>query len=511
MLSRIFSWLFGSCSSGSAQSDADAEFGPPPSPEPKSAPLTNNASSTATPPAATSELREKASARRIRARADARTKEPKAVSPKATKTKKAESPEPDPIDLDIGLDIGTSCTKAVLGDRETNEQTAIPLNGGRKLAGFLLPTQVYLKDGIYSLEPTEGATLLRNLKIRIIHSGTNGNGHSETNAIRDLTAFVALALRRIVKWHSSEPVSRHGNRTPSWNLNVGLPSKGKPNDHFEKIYRGIVEAAIMTVPGTDPITLESVAAATKVPNGTDWLPIGRVHYYPEAAAQLASLIYSPHRPEGCLLVVDVGAGTLDVSTIRIGSRATGVRCSFHFCEVAPLGVHFLHLARRTHVANQDDPAAFDRLLESIPVDDGVTHGEAIPQPDPPSSFHSRCRSVIQGNVVRYRKHLRSKHTSPAYRPWTEGLPYVLSGGGHRDNYFQKVLRVDLEMWLSTVCSEWDQSSTGGPRRGLQLRPFPTPKAFTPRHLAPEFDRFSVAHGLSLGTENLMEVIQARTD
>ena len=446
-----------------------------------------------------------------------------ARAPVATKTRKSVAerlpeeeqparvnPPPDIIDLDIGLDIGTSCTKAVLGDRESNEQTAIPLNGGRKLAGFLLPTLVYVKDGAYALEPSEGAIVARNLKIRLIHAGKSGIGHKESGAICDLTAFTALTLRRVLEWHSSGPSSRSGRRIASWNLNVGLPSRGSPKDPFESIYRGIVETAVRLVPGDTAITKATIAAAMTQRGQVDWLPASRIHYYPEAAAQLASLIYSPHRPEGCLLVVDVGAGTLDVSTIRVGSRATGVRCSFHFCEVAPLGVHFLHLARRGQ-EGRNDAMSFERLLESIPDDTGSNAIYGTPQAEPPAHFHERCRGVLMGNVVRYRKRLRDAHASRAFRPWVDGLPYVLSGGGRRDPYFQKLLCADLEGWLSTVCSEWDQSLTGAPHRGLQLRSFPTPKAFGPRYLAPEFDRFSVAHGLSLGAENLMEIIQARSD
>jgi hypothetical protein len=333
--------------------------------------------------------------------------------------------------------------------------------------------------------------------------------HGNEDAVHELAAFAALALRRILEWHSSAASAAHGKRAVSWSLNVGLPSKGSANDPFETIYRRIVEAAVTLVPGSTPITQEAVVAAVAGECEADWLPHSRIHYYPEAAAQLASLILSPHRPEGCLLVVDVGAGTLDVSTIRIGGNATGARCSFHFCEVAPLGVHFLHLARSGQFAGNGDMTAFERLVQTIPIDDGVTAmpiaGAAIPNPQ----FQERCREVVVGNVVRYRNHLKAAHMSRTFRPWPAGLPYVLSGGGRRDAYYERLLNTDLPRWLETVCSEWDQTQTGGSQRRLMLRPFPIPKAFLPRSLTSDFDRFSVAHGLSLGVENLIHVAQAR--
>jgi len=414
-------------------------------------------------------------------------------------------PMPDPLDLDIGLDIGTSCSKAVIGNRELNEQVAVPINGGRTLAGFLLPTRVYIADGEYSLDETDGAVVRRNLKIRLIHGG---NGTAAGDTICDLAAFTALTLRRILEWHSEKASAKHGRRLVSWNLNVGLPSKGSVNDPFEAVYRRIVGAAVTSVPGDQPITLQSISAALAEASESEWLPDERIHYYPEAAAQLASLIFSPHRPEGCLLVVDVGAGTLDVSTIRIGGSNSGTRCAFHCCEVAPLGVHFLHLARGGQIPDRRDLSAFARLIESIPADDGTKAMPSVRASSVPSRFQERCKEVILKNVVKYRNHLKAAHISRTYRPWHAGLPYVLSGGGRRDEYFQTLLSTDLGQWLETVCSEWDPLITG-PRRGLMLQPFPPPKAFTPRILVADFDRFSVAHGLSLGVDNLMQVTQAK--
>lgn len=500
MFSRILGWLF------------RGDSGAPPKQTKKAASETIDATEAAP------------TAKREESLVDSATRAPRKTAPKVV-APQSDTPGPrvarkertetveahrDPLDLDIGLDIGTSCSKAVVGNRELSEQVAVPLNGGRTLAGYLLPTRVHLTGGVYSLRETKDGQTRQNLKIRLLHRSESGNSF-QGRTVGDLVAFVALTLRCVLEWHGEKFSGLHRQRLVSWNLNIGLPSKGSGDDPFEAIYGRIVKAAVSLVPGNGPITEQAVETAMAIPGEPDWLPFARIHYYPEAAAQLASLIFSPHRPEGCLLVVDVGAGTLDISTLRISGSATGARCVFHCCEVAPLGVHFLHLARSGYVYERRDAAEFDRLIESIPADDGINAVSGIRMTDAPTRFREACKEVILKNVVRYRKHLKGVHLSRTFKPWPAGLPYVLSGGGRRVEYFQQLLSADLRHWLDTVCSEWDQTLIGGPKRGLTLRPFPTPKAFEPRFLSVDFDRFSVAHGLSLGVDNLMQVTQARVD
>ncbi len=411
-----------------------------------------------------------------------------------------------PIDLDIGFDLGTSCTKVVIGDREANRQTAIPLNRGRDLRGYLLPTRVYLKAGTYSLDPFAGGAEKSGLKIRLL--GTAGKGHvDDEEVLCDLAAFSALVLRRILNWYDRNLAAKHPNREPIWHLNIGLPSPGGSDDRFAPTYRRLMRVAVALAPGDAPILYDEVARLIKTAEGVDtsWLPVVRMNTFPEAGAQLASLILSPHRPTGCLLVVDVGAGTMDISTMRIGGDVTSARCTLHVCEVAQLGVHYLFLAR--HGFGPDDQLT-PEMLAKIPPDDGIRSLPHQGLPISPPEFVSRCKESILPVVTKYRSLLKKSHVSPAFKPWVNGLPYVLSGGGHRDPFYQNLLESQLEAWLQTVASEWADTPNAKRHRGLVNQSFPLPRSFAPREMAPHFDRFSVAHGLSLGADGLMEIGRA---
>ncbi len=426
----------------------------------------------------------------------------KKSAPNANSAPIPEKPRLLPVDLDIGLDLGTSCTKAVIGDREANRQTAVPLNLGRDLRGYLLPTRVYVVDGAYSLKASAKSSVRRDLKMRIMESA-NRKGGADHTALCDFTAFAALSIRRILDWYHRELAASHPNREPIWHLNVGLPSQGGKNDKFGPIYHRLMRAAVRLVPGNALITQELTQKfLDDNASGELWMPDARLKAFPEAGAQLASLILSPHRPSGCLLVVDVGAGTMDISTIRVGGDAAGARCTMHVCGVAPLGVHYLFLARSGLLSGE---APTPDLLTQIPDDDGIRPVARNGYAGAPTDFVNRCKNAILPVVSRYRHRLKEAHASRAFRPWIEGLPYVLSGGGHRDPFYQDLLGTSLEAWLETVVSEWDRTLPAGPHRGLVRQSFPTPRSFAPKVLLRDFDRFSVAHGLSLGADGLMEI------
>ena len=417
---------------------------------------------------------------------------------------------PAAIDLHLGLDIGTSCTKAVLGDSNSGQQTAIPLGGnGPGLSTFLRPTKVYLNGGSYSLASSKGATVCQNLKLQLIHGCSSGK--IDRTCQEHLVAFTALMLQEIRKWHAASYATKHPGMVPCWWLNVGLPSKGGAQDVFADVYRVIIAAAVHLIDQEAAVDESSVRQALTQSGGeSNWLPQARIAFYPEAAAQLSSLLLSPHCPDGCLVVVDVGAGTMDVSTLRVGRGNHEARCSFHFCEVAPLGVHFLHLARQGigRLSNLSD-ADLKKALDTLPEDNGLlpfAAPTATNGTDQTLGFRARCKEVVLANIVKFRRSLKRSHVSPNYDPFPHVLPYILSGGGHRDSFYQILLDQELEEWL-LPCTDWqlNRSDRANWGQGMKRLDFPFPHQFSPRSLKSDFDRFSVAHGLSLGADNLMKI------
>jgi hypothetical protein len=137
------------------------------------------------------------------------------------------------------------------------------------------------------------------------------------------------------------------------------------------------------------------------------------------------------------------------------------------------------------------------------------HGPA--QDGAPFGFVNACRDANVPTLHRYRMRLREAHQSQNYRPWIDGLPYVLAGGGHFDPFYQNLIQHRLPEWLCTLVDEWHPTFPDNHYRGLRMQRFPLPQNFGSAILAPHFDRFSVAHGLSLGKDGLMDFHEASQD
>ena len=409
------------------------------------------------------------------------------------------------IDLVIGLDIGTSFTKAVLGETDRDIQEAVPLNDGSDLDGYLRPTEIYLQNGSYQLKRSPGMTELRNLKIQVLHAHKRGR-EAPLNA---LTAYVALVLRMILDWHREKYARKHSGRGAAWSLNVGLPSHGEAMDGLSKTYRKVVMAAARLADHREAVTEALVSQALNDSHAPAprWIADSNIDFYPEASAQLASLVRSAHCRQGPLMVIDVGAGTLDVSTLCVGTDAHEARISFHYCRVANLGVDFLHLAREGYLWDQTDDAQFHALLAKLPPPRNGAPRAA--RHETPPDFEIRCKEVLLSTVTKFRKALKVAHVDGvAYGPFRAGLPYVLSGGGCSDPYYKTLLQQKLTDWMFTLCREWEDNPAARRHHNQAMiqTTFPVPPRFNPQDLGRlHFDRFSVAHGLSLGTENLMTI------
>src|SRR5690606_17581127 len=133
------------------------------------------------------------------------------------------------------------------------------------------------------------------------------------------------------------------------------------------------------------------------------------------------------------------------SMLKVSSTTTGANCFSHCSDVAPLGVHFLQIERQ----GLESAADLDLGLEDV-----IDGFRANRKTDAEERFSSRCRETLLTTVARYRKALKSVHTSSNYRPWASGLVYVLSGGGHRDAFYQELLQVRLREWMRPLVAEW---------------------------------------------------------
>jgi len=248
-------------------------------------------------------------------------------------------------DIIIGLDFGTACTKAIIGDDILQTAYAVPF-GELAYDGhpYLIATRVYAAggsdDGSLSLET--GQISVDDLKIKLL-----GDPHRPLLAVKEsklqattldcCVGYLALVLREVVAWFLETHADAYRNANLAWQLNIGLPSRSYDNKELKETYFLLALAAWRAAVHVGPITVTSARDALEksrddirnLENGVDvatdenHLHPDDIGVVPEVIAEVVGYARSNLRREGTHLLVDVGASTVDVATFVLHSKDDG--------------------------------------------------------------------------------------------------------------------------------------------------------------------------------------------
>jgi len=220
----------------------------------------------------------------------------------------------------IGVDFGTSSTKIAF--RRLGEGTSFVAPAALasdELPWFCTPTAYSVADGLVRLG-TSSQEADANLKLRLLGSSLPADefGDEERKCIAYLGWMIEHATRAAME-HFRLDRSRVI-------LNVGVPvalfgERERLRARFDK-YQAVAQAAMATttqgggpgiqqaMPVAELMALVDTALASRE-------SMGAVAIMPESSAALVSLQSDPFTEEGTYTVVDIGAGTRDVSSSRL--------------------------------------------------------------------------------------------------------------------------------------------------------------------------------------------------
>ena len=404
-----------------------------------------------------------------------------------------------PIDLVLGVDLGTSCTKVVIGDPGWQDKFfAVPFApADGSISAWFNPTR-------FGPEA--------NLKMRLMND-------PELEHVRDLLAcYLAEVINHSRSWFDSNRPADYRGREIYWSLNLGFPGKAVDDSPLALAYRSIATVAVSLASCPETPSLELAARLRQHgPEGKPFIPSGRIELYPEIAAQLAGYVNSPFRQPGSLLLIDVGAGTLDVSTIILHQDHAQDVVSFFHCEVESLGVLRLYAAR-SDVLESIRPGCVKFPLDhfqdgSLPVPESLDQMVEQLSEDLRNGFR-RVSAEFAENIVRvalscltrFRVFQRNAHTNENFDPWGNTLRFFLTGGGCRSAFYRDQLaNGPLDDQLAPF-TRWHREAhlRLADNQGLRLEPLPMPDNLQnfPPALRRDFDRLSVAYGLAYGGANL---------
>lgn len=393
------------------------------------------------------------------------------------------------IDVVIGLDFGTSYTKAAVGLMD--RIYAVRWDGTSSSPNaFLLPSEyTVLPDGSAMLGQFPGANtsqVKRDLKLPF------ANPAISSQSITTAAVFLALVLRYVRGWVFHYHGTKIGNAKIRWQLNLGAPSNGLEDDRLEQAYRRL---------GTSAWKLSEIPFSTSFADALEvvraWQPDDRpatledLAICPEFVAQIAGYVQSPQRTPGLHALVDVGGGTMDVVTFIVHRLDEEDTFPFLVPAVKWLG---------TQMLNQN------RLVEAPPVADALLPDDLLPISD--AKKFAAATGIVEAHVEK-----RDSIMSEAVRAVVAGVFATTKARRYRlSEAWEKGLRTFLTGGGATAPGYSDAVNRGGMTKAkrIDLMPLPLhPKLADFSGTTEEFQRISVACGLAQDAFSLGRIIPAK--
>lgn len=414
----------------------------------------------------------------------------------------------------LGLDFGTSSTKAVARLLPSGPAFAIPFEGIASADHpYLAPTRLAVAaGGMLTLSMQNGIGWVEDLKVRLMEAPWQSApifaGAAVSARPADLAAgYLALILRNALGWCDKSIRPSLGAAEIAWRMNVGIPARDFDAASIKEAFLIAAVAGWDLAAAGAALDLAQAARSVDLAKDGKLTPrgIGRemIEVVPEVAAGVTTYARSPQRRIGAHLFVDVGATTLDTSMFLLNQSPDGPRYAFLSADVATdLGALRLHRFR----ADELGRLALARFAACDPLKPiPPTAIECVPPKEDIAAldkrFSERCVIGI-GKVVAQAKQKAPKEISVPDGGPAEPIQILLSGGGIR-----------LPLYQDAIQESGRRAAPGG-GLGLRVRRFqeapiprPSPSDFRAPGLSDDdWQRLGIAYGLSFGFEDIGEFV-----
>ena len=239
--------------------------------------------------------------------------------------------------INVGLDFGTHSTKVVV--RSHGDQKAWVLfldTPSPEYPNFSAPSVVCLKQGKLffgqrALSEETGGHLFRSLKVDLLppsRPGTWGGSAFPIGTTPDLlvAAYLCWILGRVKDLLG-------GGNLPRPSLNIAAPMDHFENSSLKHRYLSVVHAAWEASIGNDALQVTQGIDLTTVQPTLDALlsapvpgsDLRRFEVLPETLAPVVSLFQDPQIRPGLFMMVDMGAGTTEISVSRVTDGGSAER------------------------------------------------------------------------------------------------------------------------------------------------------------------------------------------
>jgi hypothetical protein len=389
--------------------------------------------------------------------------------------------------LIVGLDFGTAFTKVVVGEERARftvpfkeEETSI---------------DDYLLASTFWVSPEGVCTLDRKHKDQRtdLKFGLLSNKRSEESIIQSI-AYLSLVLRSVRSYILNHKQELYSTYYIDWLLNVGLPTGSYHNRRLTRLYKNILNISWLTSTIPDDVSIKTIKKLIKDKGSVQSKTANKLHpeaisVFPEFVAQLTGYVRSPLRQPDLHLLVDIGAGTFDVTVFNIHEREDEDKFPIFAKAIKPLGTRFLvrHRIKGSSLKESGELSPFvpvptnRRFSELLGI-----NAQRFKQIDRP--FREKLVEIV-GDLLKSTKSRRY----PLSRHWETGIPIFLCGGGASCEFYRALF--------------FDNNSIGG--FGVIEKRLPKPDSLIARGVeGSNYDRLSVAYGLSFDPFDIGEIIRS---
>lgn len=385
----------------------------------------------------------------------------------------------------MGIDFGTSFTKVAL--RIAGKVYFVNWEGVRNSdQAFLLPGEISrLKNNTTKLgRPGKAIETLGGLKSPFL----TRECHDSENYVSSVV-FLAWVMRYSRAWLYERHSMIVRSRRLAWEINIGCPTDPWSSLALVERYKHVVQCAWKLSQTQGDISMQDARSLLRSSDVRESdIGLDGVNVIPEFVAQIAGYVNSPQRVDGLHLLVDVGAGTMDIAAFNIyrNKQEGADRYPIFDGAVEPLGTHILMSARMLLLGNA--PRTWEDL-SGIPSLDQLSKDLCI-DASKLQKIDEGYSEVVCQRVYNSLSKTKSKRY-PGAPEWKGGLRVFLAGGGSSCAVYQQGVKHAFE------------------KLGVKqlVTPFPALHDSIARMDKQEFHRLSVAFGLTYDAESVGKIIR----
>lgn len=338
-------------------------------------------------------------------------------------------------ELIIGLDFGTSYTKVVIGN--VSDHYAVPLSPNDQ--------EKYLLPGVFSILVDDRCVLgsikdakyhLENLKIALLDDKL----HTEEKTA--IIIYLALVLRKTRNWIMNEKVNIFKNKLLDWYINIGVPTDSYHNTKLNNQYKEIVRMAWVLSILPLQITwnmafnlVNSFRQYEKRISKESLMDDDKIGIFPEFVAQIAGYVRSPSKKNDLHLLIDIGAGTVDITTFNVYHTEGEPLYPVFARKVSKHGTVYLMRHRLKYSGNDG--------LQWSPFKKAPSSHEFARMIGTPLDTIKKADKIFKkslSELITSRLMYTKKKRHPLSKAWRKGIPTFLCGGGSYCDTYRQIIQ-----------------------------------------------------------------------